>query len=132
MTRLSEDDEASIGGEQSIPFNVTLPESLSFIGITHEQWNQLRRQVKSIEPSENLWFLFFSVCLTLGASFGIGSTQVGSAEDWIRTAFWMATVGGAVGATVCGIAGWQARGRRKNDIKAVLDYMDEIKPRDTE
>ena len=128
MSRPSEGDEASISGEQGIPFNVTLPESLSFIGITHEQWTHLKRQVENIEPSENLWFLFCSVCLTLGVSFGIGATQIGSVEYWIRTAFWMATFGGAVGTVVCGIAGWQAKGRRKGDIKAVLDYMDEIKP----
>ena len=63
--------------ERGIPFNVRLPESLSFIGITDEQWNQLKRQVENIGPSENLWFLVCSVSLTLGISFLISVTQLG-------------------------------------------------------
>ena len=131
MTRSTEEHEASITGEGGIPFDVELPESLSFIGITYEQWGNLRRQVESIEPSENLWFLACSVCLTLGVSFGISATQLGAAEYWIRTGFWMATVAGSVGAVVCGIAGWQTRGRRKDDIEEVLEYMDGIRRIDT-
>ena len=126
MNRPSSEVETSTSGERGIPFNVRLPESLSFIGIIDEQWNQLKRQVENIGPSENLWFLVCSVSLTLGISFLISVTQLGTVEPWVRTSFWMATAAGLVGAVLCAIAGWQTRGRRKDDIKAVLNYMDEI------
>ena len=132
MSRSPTDAEDSINLEGNISSNVAIPARLSFFGITHEQWGNLRHQVKSIDLNENLWLLACSVCLTIGVSFGIGATQIEDSENWIRTGFWMATAAGSVGAVACGIAGFQTRRRRKNDIKEILEYMDEIMRIDTE
>ena len=127
MSRPSSDEEGYINIEGSIPSDVTMPARLSFFGITYEQWGGLRRQVENIDLSENIWFLIASVCFTLSFSFGIGTTQLESAVFWIRGGFLAAAAASFVGAAAFGIFGWQTRGRRKGDIKEILEYMDDIK-----
>ena len=127
MTRPSGEDETSIGGEPGIPFDVELPESLSFIGITYEQWGHLRRQVENIGPIENLWFTTSLAFLTFSISFVINIILPGSVENWVEIVLWVGTATGLVGAVLCFIAYRANSKRRKDDIQAVLSFMDGIR-----
>ena len=128
MNRQPEDEETSksIEQEHSISFDLMLPARQSGFAITDQQWNQLKRQVSRIRPSESLWFSASLAFLTVGISFLISVTQIGSAESWIATAFWTAAAAGFIGALVCGIAYWENKKRRTDDIQAVLRYMETI------
>ena len=126
MNKPLKDDEISRSVERDIRFNFVLPASQSGIAITDHQWNHLREQVGRISPSESLWSTLCVTFLTVGISFLISVSQLDSAARWIVTIFWMATAVGFACAAVCGIAYWENRKRRLDDIDSVLSYMNEI------
>ena len=128
MNRPSDDNEVSKSIESSIPSYVTMPGSLSYFAIAYEQWDQLKSQITRISASESLWFSASLAFLTFSVSFFISIILPGSVELWVETSLWVAAIAGIVGAFVCGIAYWEDRRRRMSDIKAILNYMDEIEP----
>ena len=120
------DDTESQVQELNIGLDIQSPVRQPAFPVTEQQWNHLKEQICRIRPSESLWFSASLALLTLGISLTISATQLGSVEDWIRTTFWTAAAAGFVGAVVCGIAYWENRKRRIDDIQAVLNYMKNI------
>lgn len=97
--------------------------------VTRQQWNRIKERVRNIRSRESHWLSAFYALLSIGVSFLIGAVSLAyieGAAPWVTTIFYVAAAIGFTGATVCYIAYRGSQGRRKDDIKVVHEYMDDI------
>ena len=117
--------------ELSIDYGLTVqvpPRQQAFL-ITVGDWNRIKDAIESIHSLENHWFTAFWAFLTLGVSFLIGLLaleQQNNVAFGFRASFLALTAAGFVASLICFIAYWIDRGRRKNQVVAALQSMNQI------
>lgn len=97
--------------------------------VTRQEWNRIKERVRNIRSRESHWLSASYALLSIGVSFLIGALSLAQLEGvatWVTVGFWMAVAIGFGGAIICLIAYRESGGRRKNDIKFVIEYMDDI------
>ena len=97
--------------------------------VTRQEWNRIKERVRNIRSRESNWLSALYALLSIGVSFLIGALSLAQLEGvalLVTVGFWMAVAIGIGGAIVCYIAYRESRGRRQDDIKVVIEYMNDI------
>lgn len=117
------------GRREYFPVEFETPVQQQGFIVTRQQWNHIKRRVRNIRSRESHWLSASYALLSIGVSFLIGALSLAQLEGvatWVTVGFWMAVAIGFGGAIICLIAYRESGGRRKNDIKFVIEYMDDI------
>lgn len=96
--------------------------------VTRQEWNHIKERVRNIRSRESNWLSASYALLSIGASFLIGVVFLAleGVATWVTIGFSVAAAVGFTGAIVCYIAYREIRGRRQDDIKVVIEYMNDI------
>lgn len=117
------------GRREYFPVEFETPVQQQGFIVTRQQWNRIKERVRNIRSRESHWISALYALLSIGVSFLIGALSLAQLEGvaiWVTVGFWMAVAIGIGGAIICLIAYMGIRGRRQDDIKVVIEYMDDI------
>lgn len=117
------------GRREYFPVEFETPVQQQGFIVTRQQWNRIKERVRNIRSRESNWLSALYALLSIGVSFLIGALSLAQLEGvaiWVTVGFWMAVAVGIGGAIICLIAYVGSRGRRQDDIKVVIEYMDDI------
>ena len=107
----------------------TIPYNQRGFVITFREWHRLRERFTGFQTEESQWLSGASGCLSASVAFGAGSVsleQVAGVSFWVLVSFYALTCVGLFGAVLCLFAYRQTRGRRENDVRVILEFMDDI------
>ena len=117
------------GRREYFPVEFETPVQQQGFIVTRHQWNRIKERVRNIRSRESHWLSALYALLSIGVSFLIGALSLAQLEGvaiWVTVGFWMAVAVGIGGAIICLIAYRESRGRRQDDIKVVIEDMDDI------
>lgn len=117
------------GRREYFPVEFETPVQQQGFIVTRQQWNRIKERVRNIRSRESHWLSALYALLSIGVSFLIGALSLAQLEGvalLVTVGFWMAVAIGIGGAIICLIAYQESRGRRKDDIKVVIEYMNDI------
>lgn len=108
---------------------VRVPSRQQAFVITVADWNHTKELVTSIRLLENQWFTAAWSFLTLGASFLAAFLVLEEQESvafGFRASFFALAAVGFAASLLCFIAYWTDRQRRRGQVAAALQFMDQI------
>ena len=117
------------GRREYFPVEFETPVQQQGFIVTRQQWNRIKERVRNIRSRESHWLSALSVLSSMCVSFLIGALSLAQLEGvaiWVTVGFWMAVAIGFSGAIACWFAYKGSKERRKDDIKVVIEDMDDI------
>lgn len=117
------------GRREYFPVEFETPVQQQGFIVTRQQWNRIKERVRNIRSRESHWLSALSVLSSMCVSFLISAVSLSLIEGvaiWVTVGFWMAVAIGFTGAVACGFGYKGSKERRKDDIKVVIEYMDDI------
>ena len=116
------------GRREYFPVEFETPVQQQGFIVTRQQWNRIKERVRNIRSSESQWLSASYALVSMGVSFliGVAFLALEGVATWVMIGFSVAAAVGFSGAIVCYIAYRESRGRRQDDIKVVIEDMDDI------
>lgn len=117
------------GRREYFPVEFETPVQQQGFIVTRQQWNRIKERVRNIRSRESHWLSALSVLSSMCVSFLISAVSLSLIEGvaiWVTVGFWMAVAIGFTGAVACGFGYKGSKERRQDDIKVVIEYMDDI------